>query len=193
MLMRYSSVTGIGKSIVLVGMMGAGKSSVGRCLHRRTALALHDTDQIVAANFGMSIPEIFAEHGEKKFREAETEALRRVRTEEQTIIITGGGIVLRNENVEILKRLGVIVWLDGDEETLFARASRKKNRPLLQTKNPRKSFSEILGARRSLYANIADIRVDTSILTDEEVALAIPAKLRRMNPKPESPLPAKAS
>jgi len=191
--MRYSSVTGIGKSIVLVGMMGAGKSSVGRCLHRRTALALHDTDQIVAANFGMSIPEIFAEHGEKKFREAETEALRRVRTEEQTIIITGGGIVLRNENVEILKRLGVIVWLDGDEETLFARASRKKNRPLLQTKNPRKSFSEILGARRSLYANIADIRVDTSILTDEEVALAIPAKLRRMNPKPESPIPAKAS
>jgi len=193
MLMRYSGVTGIGKSIVLVGMMGAGKSSVGRCLHRRTALALHDTDQIVAANFGMSIPEIFAEHGEKKFREAETEALRRVRTEEQTIIITGGGIVLRNENVEILKRLGVIVWLDGDEETLFARASRKKNRPLLQTKNPRKSFSEILGARRSLYANIADIRVDTSILTDEEVALAIPAKLRRMNPKPESPIPAKAS
>ena len=193
MLMRYSSVTGIGKSIVLVGMMGAGKSSVGRCLHRRTALALHDTDQIVAANFGMSIPEIFAEHGEKKFREAETEALRRVRTEEQTIIITGGGIVLRNENVEILKRLGVIVWLDGDEETLFARASRKKNRPLLQTKNPRKSFSEILGARRSLYANIADIRVDTSILTDEEVALAIPAKLRRMNPKPESPIPATAS
>ena len=191
--MRYSSVTGIGKSIVLVGMMGAGKSSVGRCLHRRTALALHDTDQIVAANFGMSIPEIFAEHGEKKFREAETEALRRVRTEEQTIIITGGGIVLRNENVEILKRLGVIVWLDGDEETLFARASRKKNRPLLQTKNPRKSFSEILGARRSLYANIADIRVDTSILTDEEVALAIPAKVRRMNPKPESPIPAKAS
>ena len=191
--MRYSSVTGIGKSIVLVGMMGAGKSSVGRCLHRRTALALHDTDQIVAANFGMSIPEIFAEHGEKKFREAETEALRRVRTEEQTIIITGGGIVLRNENVEILKRLGVIVWLDGDEETLFARAYRKKNRPLLQTKNPRKSFSEILGARRSLYANIADIRVDTSILTDEEVALAIPAKLRRMNPKPESPIPAKAS
>ena len=186
-------MTGIGKSIVLVGMMGAGKSSVGRCLHRRTALALHDTDQIVAANFGMSIPEIFAEHGEKKFREAETEALRRVRTEEQTIIITGGGIVLRNENVEILKRLGVIVWLDGDEETLFARASRKKNRPLLQTKNPRKSFSEILGARRSLYANIADIRVDTSILTDEEVALAIPAKLRRMNPKPESPIPAKAS
>src|SRR6266404_5154327 len=146
--MRYSSVTGVGRSIVLIGVMGAGKSSVGRCLHRRTGLALHDTDEIVAANFGMSIPEIFAEHGEKKFRE---------------------------------------------EETLFARASRKQNRPLLQTKNPRKAFSQILASRRPLYANIADIRVDTSVLTDEEVAVAILAKLRRMNPKPGSPIRAKAS
>jgi shikimate kinase len=191
--MRYWIVNGQSRSIVLIGMMGAGKSSVGRCLHRRTGLALHDTDEIVAAKFGMSIPEIFDEHGEKKFREAETEVLRRVRTEEQTIIITGGGIVLRNENVEILKRLGVIVWLDGDEETLFTRASRKRNRPLLQTKNPRKTFSQILGARRPLYANIADIRVGTSVLTDEEVAVAILAKLRRMNAKPESPIPATTS
>jgi shikimate kinase len=186
-------VNQLSRSIVLIGMMGAGKSAVGRCLHHRTGLALHDTDEIAAANFGMSIPEIFAEHGEKKFREAETEALRRVRTEEQTIIITGGGIVLRKENVEILRRQAVIVWLDGDEETLFARASRKRNRPLLQTKNRRKTFSQILAARRPLYANIANIRVDTSVLTDEEIAVAILAKLRRMNPKPESPIRAKAS
>ena len=191
--MRYLTVTGIDKSIVLVGMMGAGKSSVGACLRRRTGLGLLDTDEIVASNFGMSIPEIFAEHGEKKFREAETEALRRVRTEEQTIIITGGGIVLRKENVEILKSQAAIVWLDGDEETLFARASRKQNRPLLQTKDPRKTFSQILDARRPLYANVANIRVDTSVLTDEEVTVAILAKLRRMNPTPESPIRAKAS
>jgi shikimate kinase len=193
MLVRYSSVIGIGKSIVLIGMMGAGKSSVGACLRQRTGLRLLDTDEIVASKFGMSIPEIFAEHGEKKFREAETEALRRMPTEEQTIIITGGGIVLRKKNVEVLKSQTVIVWLDGDEETLFARASRKQNRPLLRTKNPRKSFSQILGARRPLYANIADIRVGTSVLTDEEVAVAILAKLRRMNAKPESPIRAKAS
>lgn len=176
-----------------MGMMGAGKSSVGRCLHRRTGLALLDIDEVVASKFGMSIPEIFAKHGEKKFREAETEALRRMRTEKQTIIITGGGIVLRKENVEILRSQAVIVWLDADEQTLFARASRKQNRPLLQTKNPRKAFSKILGARRPLYADIADIRVDTSVLTNEEVALAILAKLRKVNPKPESPTSAKAS
>ena len=191
--MRYWTVNQLSLSIVLIGMMGAGKSSVGQCLHRRTGLALHDTDEIVASKFGMSIPEIFAEHGEKKFREAETEALRRVQTEQQTIIITGGGIVLRKENVEILRHQAALVWLDADEETLFTRALRKQNRPLLQTTNPRKSFSEILRARRPLYANIADIRVDTSVLTDEETAVAILAKLRRMNPKPESPIRAKAS
>ena len=156
-------------------------------------LALLDIDEVVASNFGMSIPEIFAEHGEKTFRDAETDALRRVRTKEQTIIITGGGIVLRKKNVEILKKQAAIVWLDGDEETLFARASRKQNRPLLQTKDPRKTFSQIVGARRPLYANIANIRVDTSALTDEEVAVAILTKLGRMNPTPESPIRAKAS
>jgi shikimate kinase len=191
--MRYWIVNRQSRSIVLIGMMGAGKSSVGRCLHCRTGLALHDTDEIVAANLRMSIPEIFSKHGEKKFRETETEALRRMRTEEPTIIITGGGIVLREENVEILKTQAVVVWLDGDEETLFARASRKQNRPLLQTKNPRKTFSQILTARRPLYANMADIRIDTSVLTDEEVAVAIMVKLRRMYPKTESAVSAKGS
>src|SRR4030095_4886716 len=191
--MRYWIVSRRSRSIVLIGMMGAGKSSVGRCLHRTTGFALHDTDEIVAANFRMSIPEIFAKHGEKKFRETETEALRRVRIEEPTIIITGGGIVLRKEDAEILKSQAVVVWLDGDEETLFARATLKQNRPLLQTKSPRKTFSQILTARRPLYANIADIRIDTSVLTDEEVAVAILAKLRRMNPKPESAVSAKGS
>ncbi|HEY4638893.1 MAG TPA: shikimate kinase [Candidatus Udaeobacter sp.] len=191
--MRYFTVIGMGKSIVLIGMMGAGKSSVGRCLHRRTGLALLDIDEVVASKFQMSIPKIFAEHGEKKFREAETEALRRVQTEEQKIIVTGGGVVLGKENVEILRKQGVIVWLDGDEDTLFARASQKQNRPLLQTKNPRKDFSQILRARRSLYADMVDVRIDTSVLTDEEVAVAILAKVRRINPKRESAISAKAT
>jgi shikimate kinase len=191
--MRYWPVGGLDKSIVLIGMMGAGKSSVGRCLQRRTGLDMRDVDDIVASKFGISIPEIFSSHGEQRFREAESEALFGLTTTKQAIIVTGGGIVLRKENAEILKRLGVIVWLDGDEETLFARAVQKTGRPLLQTKNPRKAFSQILAARRRLYARIADIRVDTSVLTDEEVAVAILAKLRRVNPKPGSPIPATAS
>ena len=191
--MRYFSVIGVGKSIVLIGMMGAGKSSVGECLRQRTGLRLLDTDEIVASKFRMSIPEIFADHGEETFREAEAEAVRNLPTTKQTIIVTGGGIVLRERNIAILRRLGIVAWLDGDEETLFARASRKQNRPLLQTKNPRKAFSQILDARRRLYANIADIRVDTVAFTDEEVAVAILTKLRKMNRKPESSILPRAS
>jgi shikimate kinase len=174
-----------------MGMMGAGKSSVGDCLARRTKLALHDTDEIIASNVGMSIPEIFAKYGEDKFRETETRALRDLAKMKQAIIVTGGGIVLRNENLEPLKRLGVVVWLDGNEETLFKRASQSGSRPLLQGKNPRKAFARILQAREPRYANVAHLRVDTSLLTEEEVAIAILSKLRRSyNRKSGSPIPA---
>jgi shikimate kinase len=165
-------------------MMGSGKSFVGRCLHRRTGLALLETDEIVTSNFGMSIPEIFSKHGEKKFREAETAALETVSKSKPAVIATGGGIVSCKENRKIFKRLGLIVWLDGNEETLFLRSSRRTDRPLLQTKNPRKAFSQIHDKRRPLYAKIADIHIDTSELTGEEVAVAILSKFKRANPKP---------
>jgi shikimate kinase len=164
-------------------MMGSGKSLIGRCLHRRTGLALVETDEMVTSSFGMSIPEIFSKHGEKKFREAETEALQAISKSKPAVIATGGGMVSRKENVEIFKRLGLIVWLDGQEDTLFARASKRTDRPLLQTKNPRKAFSQILDERRSLYAKIADVRIDTSELTGEEIAMAILTKIKGANPK----------
>ena len=168
----------LGQSIVLIGMMGAGKSAVGRCLQWRTGFAHFDTDEMVRSKFGIPISQIFSTHGEDKFREAETEVLRRLSPDQPAIIVTGGGIVLREENVDLLKRLGVVVWLVAEEETLFKRASRTGNRPLLQRKNPRKAFTEMLQARLPLYAKIADIRVDTSALTDEEVAVAIVSKLK---------------
>src|ERR1041384_8174400 len=179
--MTYCSVYSPDKSIVLIGMMGAGKSCVGRCLQQRTQLALVDTDDIVASKFGVSIPEIFSKFGEQSFREAETQALREIAPAKQTIIVTGGGIVLREENINFLKRLGVIVWLSGDGKTLFERASRARTRPLLQGDNHREAFARMLQARLSLYAKVAHIRVDTSMLTDEEVAVAILSKLRKFN------------
>jgi shikimate kinase len=102
--------------------MGAGKSSVGRWLERRTGLPRIDTDEIIASKFGLSIPEIFSRHGEGRFRDAETEVLSALVPERPSIIVTGGGIVVRPENVTIMKRLGTIVWLAGDEKKLFERA-----------------------------------------------------------------------
>jgi shikimate kinase len=168
-----------GKSIVLIGMMGAGKSSVGRCLQRRTGLARFDTDELVAAKFAVSIPEIFAKHGEDTFRAAETNALRNLPNENAAIIVTGGGIVLRTENVDLLKQLGTVVWLEAKEETLFERASRRGNRPLLQTENPRASLAEMLQKRTPLYEKAADLRIETTKLTHDEVADIILADVEK--------------
>lgn len=160
--------------------MGVGKSSVGRALERRTGLARLDTDDAVAAKFGTSIAEIFEEQGEEKFRDAETDVLRKFAPDRATIITTGGGIVLRPGNVECLKRLGTIVWLNGEEKTLFERASRRNTRPLLQNQNPREIFSELLSKRTPLYRNAADFEVDTSKLTHDEVAEVILVRMEEL-------------
>jgi shikimate kinase len=158
---------------VLIGFMGAGKSSVGRCLQSRTGLARFDVDEIISTKFQLSIPQIFSTYGEERFRDAETEALRELSPNPSSIIVTGGGIVLRKENIDLLKRLGTIVWLDAREEILFERATRKGERPLLQTDKPRTKFLELLRTRVPLYASHAEFRVDTSDLTHEEVADSI--------------------
>lgn len=176
-------MTGAARSIVLIGMMGAGKSSVGRCLQRRTGLARFDTDDIVSSNLGLSIPEIFARHGENRFRDEETAALRALAGGKKAIVVSGGGIVLRKENAGLLKQLGVVVWLEANDETLFERASRRGKRPLLQTENPRKTLSEISRARAPLYAKVADIRVDTTRSTHDEVADLILEQIVDQNAK----------
>ena len=153
--------------------MGAGKSSVGRCLQSRTGLVRFDVDEIISTRFQLSIPQIFSTYGEERFRDAETEVLRELSPNLSSIIVTGGGIVLRKENIDLLKRLGTVVWLDAGEETLFERATRKGERPLLQTDEPRARFMELLRIRAPLYANSAEIRIGTSELTHEEVADAI--------------------
>jgi shikimate kinase len=171
------------KSIVLIGMMGAGKSSVGRSLQRRTGLARIDTDEMLTEKFGISIAQIFEKHGEEKFRDAETDMLRKLMPDFPVIIVTGGGIVLRPANVDLLKRLGTVVWLTADEATLFERASRRNDRPLLQKENPRAVFSELFRQRDPLYAAAADLRIDTSSKDHDEVADAILVKLEELAPR----------
>jgi shikimate kinase len=158
------------RSIVLIGMMGAGKSSVGRCLERRTGLCRFDTDEIVSTRFGKPITAIFSQLGEEQFRAAETEALATLSPIPPAIIVTGGGIVLRRENVQHLRRLGTVIWLDADEDTLFERATRRGNRPLLKTSDPRDTVAQILLERTPLYRTACDLRVDTTHRSHDEVA-----------------------
>ena len=150
--------------------MGTGKSVVGKVLEHKTGLPRFDTDEITSSKLRMPIKEIFSTHGEEHFRNLETETLRSISTEEPAIIVTGGGIVLRPENVDLLRQLGTVVWLDADENTLRMRIDRLSDRPLLQAANPEETLSELLAAREHLYRRVADLRVDISQKTPEEIA-----------------------
>ena len=171
--MHYFACMNRGEAIVLVGFMGTGKSSIGRYLAQRTNLPCYDTDEMISARFGLNIVEIFDRFGEAEFRAAETEALGRIPEHAAAIIVTGGGIVLRPENVALLRHLGIVVRLTAKQETLLERVSRCATRPLLQAKNPRATFSEMLRLREPLYHDAADFTVDTSLLSHDEIAQLI--------------------
>ena len=152
--------------------MGSGKSSVGRLLEQRLGWRRYDSDELISAAAGISIAELFDREGEAEFRARETEVLRNIRGGE-AIVVTGGGIVLREENVAMLRELGTIVNLTADVETLFQRVARRNTRPLLRSDDPRRTIAELLRVREPMYRAAADYEVDTSALTHEEVAGAI--------------------
>jgi shikimate kinase len=158
--------------------MGTGKSRVGKVLEQRTGFRRFDTDEIISSTLKMPIEKIFSIHGEEHFRELETETLRSLSTKERAIIVTGGGIVLRSENVDLLKQLGAVVWFDADEATLRRRIHRLTDRPLLRTANPEATLSELRETREPLYRNAADLRVDISRKNPEQIAELILKNIR---------------
>jgi shikimate kinase len=167
------------KNIILIGFMGSGKSSVGRIIAPQVNFALADTDHLVIQNTGLQITEIFKNHGEEYFRDHETAALESLRGNTGLVVSTGGGIVLRERNVALLKELGFIAWLTASEETLFERVSRGNKRPLMLTSTPRETIHNLLVEREPLYASAAHFTIDTSGMTHEEVAHAIILEARR--------------
>lgn len=163
--------------------MGAGKSAAGRELARLMDLPLYDTDALACERFAMTIPEIFASYGEEMFREAESEVVRTI-SRERAVVVTGGGIVLRRENVAMLRARGTIVYLRADEETLAARLAGDLTRPLLRTDNPRRTIHELLLAREPLYAEAADVVIDTANLSADELAQAIERTVLKVSTQP---------
>jgi shikimate kinase len=178
LLVDIAFVNRAGKSIVLIGFMGTGKSLVGKVLEQKTGFRRFDTDEIISSKLKMPIEEIFSTHGEEYFRDLETETLRSLSGEEPAVVVTGGGIVLRGENVDLLKQMGTVVWLDADEATLRARIHRLSDRPLLRTANPGATLSELLAAREPLYRKVGDLRVDISQKNPEEIAEVILKNIR---------------
>lgn len=140
------------RTVVLVGMMGSGKSAIGRNLADRLDVPFVDSDAAIEAAAALTIAEIFARDGEAFFREREAEVLRRILSGPPGIVSTGGGAFLADRNRASIADMGIALWLDADLETLWDRVRHKDTRPLLRTANPKATLTEIFHARRPIYA-----------------------------------------
>lgn len=156
-------------TLVLVGLMGSGKSSVGRRLAARLQAPFRDSDSEIEEAAGRTIPEIFADFGEPEFRKGETRVLSRLLDFPPHVLATGGGIVIAPENRELIRNSAVSVWLDADLDVLWKRVLGKTHRPLLQQDNPKAVLAALMEKRRDYYA-AADVHVKSEDgLTHEDM------------------------
>jgi shikimate kinase len=172
------------RSIVLVGMMGAGKTTIGRRLAARLQLPFVDADHEIEQAAGKSIPEIFADHGEAYFREGERRVIARLLSGGPFVLATGGGAFMDAATREAVARQAVSVWLKAEFDVLMRRVRRRPNRPLLQTADPEATMRELMDRRYPVYAQ-ADVTVlsrdaaHEAIVDDVVAALAMRLGLAR--------------
>jgi shikimate kinase len=146
------------KSVVLIGMMGVGKSTVGRQLAQRLNVQFIDSDEAIVEAAGMTIPEIFERFGEDYFRDGERRVIARLVEGKPSIIATGGGAFINEQTRALIKERCTSVWIDAKLDILVARVSRKNTRPLLIGKDPKVVLRELAETRNPIYA-LADIKV----------------------------------
>lgn len=167
----------IERSIFLVGPMGAGKSTIGKLLAAELKLPFADSDKVLEDRTGADIPWIFDVEGEAGFRRRESEVLRDLCTGPAQVVATGGGIVLSPENRRLLRKHGLVVYLQASVDQLLERTSKNTNRPLLQVADPRARIAELVQERDPLYREVADIVCDTDHCTPKQAALMVAERL----------------
>ena len=146
------------RSIVLVGMMGAGKSTIGRRLATRLRLPFTDADTEIEAAAGMSIPDIFETRGEAQFRDGEARVIARLLDHGPIVLATGGGAFMREETRDRIRAKAISIWLRADADVIMRRVRRRADRPLLQTADPEATVDRLLGEREPVYQN-ADLTI----------------------------------
>ena len=147
--------------IFLVGLMGAGKTTIGKQLAQALEFTFYDSDHEIEAHTGTTIPIIFELEGEIGFRDRESRTIDELTRLDNIVLATGGGAVLREENRKALKERGTVIYLSASVEQLYNRTRRDKNRPLLQTEDPKARLQKLLAEREPLYREVADFIVDT--------------------------------
>ena len=168
------------RSIVLVGLMGAGKSTAGRRLAQRLGLEFVDADEAIEEAAGLSVSEIFARFGEPYFRDGERRVIQRLVAGPRRVIATGGGAFVDPDTRAAILRDAIAVWLDADIETLVARVARRSHRPLLEGKDAAAVLRELAERRNPFYAE-APIRVVSAPAPHTVAVDAIIAELRKLN------------
>jgi shikimate kinase len=161
------------ENIFLIGFMGTGKTTVAKCLNRKYDMEIIDMDAAIEEAEGMSISEIFEKKGEEYFRDLETTMIMDLQDKDNTVVSCGGGVVLRAENVESMKKSGKIVLLEASPETILERVVRNNKRPLLEGHKNIKDISDMMEARRPRYEAAADIVVNVDGKTVAGVCRAI--------------------
>ncbi len=161
-----------GKPLVLVGMMGAGKTTVGRRVANRLGRHFFDSDEEIEKAAQMTIPDIFEQRGEDEFRAGETRVIARVLREPGIVLATGGGAFVNSTTRTLVKQEAVSVWLKADLDVLFERVSRRSNRPLLKTENPRATLEKLIADRYPIYAE-ADVTVASRDVPQDVVANSV--------------------
>ena len=154
------------RPLVLVGMMGAGKTTVGRRVASKLGRRFVDSDDAIEKAAGMGIEEIFANRGEADFRAGETRVIARLLREGGLVLATGGGAFINPETRALIKAGAVSVWIKADFELLFARVSRRSNRPLLKTADPRQSLKQLIEVRYPIYAEADATAISTEVPQD---------------------------
>lgn len=148
------------KSIVLVGLMGAGKTCIGTRLARKLGMGFVDADDEIETAAGCTIQEIFDQYGEQAFRDGERRVIARLLEEEPRVVATGGGAFVNAETRDNVRRMGISVWLKADIDVLLQRVSRRNNRPLLKNGDKRQTLERLIGERYPCYAE-ADLTVES--------------------------------
>ena len=156
------------KSIVMIGIMGCGKSSVGRRLAAALSLKFVDADEEIEKAAGKTIPEIFADYGESHFRDRECRVIERLLGSGPQVLATGGGAFMRAETRDMIADHGISIWLKAELPVLMNRVMRRDNRPLLKTANPKETMRKLMAQRYPVYA-MADITVESRDASHEAV------------------------